>query len=82
MFPKGNSVNIFNFRVAIYFCIFLNGHFGNPDPKRIEKILKLIIILHFFKVFANKLYRNKAQCESTENGFFKGLGQFFKNSYL
>ena len=78
-------MNIFNFSVAIYFCIFLNGHFGNPDPKKLKKILKLIIILHFFKVFANKLYRNKGQslvCESTENGFFKGLGQFFKNSYL
>ena len=56
-------------------------NFGNPEPKKIKKILKLIIILHFFKVFANKLCRNKGQslvCESTEKWVFQRAGPIFK----
>ena len=54
--------------------------FGNPEPKKIKKILKLIIILYFFKVFANKLCRNKGQslvCESTEKWVFQRAGPIF-----
>ena len=60
-------------------------NYGNPETENTKFILKILINFNFCVIFANKYCRNENKflvSESAKNGFFKGLGQFFKKSYF